>query len=105
MTAEQIASFGDGLLGPSLRVRAATSAWRLKRSLLSADVMGIDSVVMDEIVGWLLGWIWGPLSSCCGMAEGLWRPVACVDGLVCPWGVAWFVGILVENLSLVLEFD
>ena len=48
------------MLGPSLRVRAATSAWRLRRSLLSADVMGVDSVVMDEIVGWLLGWMWGP---------------------------------------------
>ena len=60
VTAERIASFGDGLLGPSLRVRAATSAWRLRRSLLSADLTGVDSVVMDEIVGWLLGWMWGP---------------------------------------------
>ena len=46
VTAERIASFGDGLLGPSLGVRAATSAWRLSRSLLSADLMGDDSVVM-----------------------------------------------------------
>ena len=61
VTAERIASLGDGLLGPSLRVRAATSAWRLRRSLLSADLIGVDSVVMDEIVGWLLGWMWGPL--------------------------------------------
>ena len=45
------------------------------------------------------------MSSCCGIAEGLWRPVACVDGMVCPWGVAWDVGILEEDLSLVLEFN
>ena len=61
VTAERIASFGDGLLGPSLRVRAATSAWRLRRSLLSNDLMGVDSVVMGEIVGWLLGWMWEPI--------------------------------------------
>ena len=55
VTAERITSFCDGLLEPSLRVRAATSAWRLRRSLLSAALMGVDLVVMDEIVGWLLG--------------------------------------------------
>ena len=60
VTAERIASFGDGLLVPNLRVRAATSAWRLRRSLFSADLIEVDSVVMDEIVGWLLGWMWGP---------------------------------------------
>ena len=41
----------DGLLQPNLRVRAATSAWRLRRSLLSADLMRVDSVGMDEVVG------------------------------------------------------
>ena len=45
------------------------------------------------------------MSSSCGMAGGLWKPVACVNGLVSPWGVAWFVGILEEDLCLMLEFD
>ena len=73
VTAARIASFGDGLLVPNLRVRAATSAWRLRRSLLSADMMGVDSVVSDEILGWLLGWMWGPFIQLlwygCGLVE------------------------------------
>ena len=91
VTAERIASFGDGLLGPNLRVRAATSAWRLRRNLLSADLIGVDSVVMDEIVGWLLGWMWVPfvqllwygcgLVEACGLCEWFGLPLGCC--LVC----------------------
>ena len=59
VTAVSSAWFAGGLSGPRRRERAATSACRLRRSWLSA-VLVKELVVMDEIDGWLLGWMCGP---------------------------------------------
>ena len=56
----------------------------------------VDPVVIDEIVGWLLGWICGPVDQLFWLGWGLVEACGPGEGLVFPWGVAggvvWDVG-------------